>query len=245
MQNIEFGVDCDSRVALVGLRVTLKDAHWSALCREPMTCDFVSSSSNRWCCLWCRPSPPVGPNGAGKSTLLKLMTGDVEPSRGSVSRHSALKIGRYHQHSTDVLDKGSHPLDFFLNTYEKMKKPVDEWRGFLGKFGISGRLQTTEIGLLSDGQKSRLVFAMICIEEPNLLLLDEPTNHLDIEAIDSLAKALNRYKGGLVLVSHDFRLIDQVAKEIWVCEKKGVRRYEGTIHDYKKELAKKMGVYRT
>ena len=200
LQDLEFGVDCDSRVAL------------------------------------------VGPNGAGKSTLLKLMTGDVEPSRGSVSRHSHLTIGRYHQHSVDVLDPGSHPIDFFLNTYEKLKKPVDEWRGFLGKFGISGRLQTTPIGLLSDGQKSRLVFAMICIEEPNLLLLDEPTNHLDIEAIDSLARALNNYKGGLVLVSHDFRLIDQVAKEIWVCEEGGVKVWKDDIRAYKRKLAKAAGL---
>lgn len=200
LRNLEFGIDCDSRIAL------------------------------------------VGPNGAGKSTLLKLMTGDVEPSKGSVSRHAHLKIGRYHQHSVDVLDPASHPIEFFQGAYEKMKKPVDEWRGFLGKFGISGRLQTTPIGLLSDGQKSRLVFAMICIEEPNMLLLDEPTNHLDIEAIDSLAQAVNAYNGGLVLVSHDFRLIDQVAKEIWVCEEGGVKVWKDDIRAYKKKLAKAAGL---
>ena len=77
-----------------------------------------------------------------------------------------------------------------------MKKPVDEWRGYLGKYGISGRLQTTPIGLLSDGQKSRLVFAMICLAEPNLLLLDEPTNHLDIEAIDSPRRRLTSTPAG-------------------------------------------------
>lgn len=66
------------------------------------------------------------------------------------------------------------------------------------------------IGTLSDGQKSRIVFAMMCMRANNLLLLDEPTNHLDIEAIDSLAEALNKYNGGMVLVSHDFRLIEQV-----------------------------------
>ena len=75
----------------------------------------------------------------------------------------------------------------------------------------SGKMQTTKIGELSDGQQSRLVFAMICMKNPNLLLLDEPTNHLDIEAIDSLAEAIKGFKGGLVLVSHDFRLIDQVS----------------------------------
>ena len=72
-------------------------------------------------------------------------------------------------------------------------------------------VQTTKIGQLSEGQKSRLVFGMICMQRPNLLLLDEPTNHLDIESIDALADAIKAFNGGLVLVSHDFRLIDQVS----------------------------------
>ena len=72
-------------------------------------------------------------------------------------------------------------------------------------------VQTTKIGQLSEGQKSRLVFGMICMQRPNLLLLDEPTNHLDIESIDALADAIKVFNGGLVLVSHDFRLIDQVS----------------------------------
>jgi ATP-binding cassette subfamily F protein 2 len=103
-------------------------------------------------------------------------------------------------------------------------------------------MQTTKIGMLSDGQKSRIVFAMLCMKNHNLLLLDEPTNHLDIEAIDSLAEAINHYDGGLVLVSHDFRLIEQVAKEIWLCEKRTVKPWKGSIRDYKAHLAKKMGI---
>lgn len=75
-------------------------------------------------------------------------------------------------------------------------------------------MQTTKIGQLSEGQKSRLVFGMICMQRPNLLLLDEPTNHLDIESIDALAEAIKAYNGGLVLVSHDFRLIDQVRQHL-------------------------------
>ena len=75
--------------------------------------------------------------------------------------------------------------------------------------GFSCCVQTTKIGQLSEGQKSRLVFGMICMQRPNLLLLDEPTNHLDIESIDALADAIKAFNGGLVLVSHDFRLIDQ------------------------------------
>ena len=85
-----------------------------------------------------------------------------------------------------------------------------------------------------------VVFACMCMGNPNLLLLDEPTNHLDIEAIDSLADAINAFKGGVVLVSHDFRLIDQVAKEIWVCENWKVTPWKQDIRSYKKLLAKKV-----
>lgn len=92
----------------------------------------------------------------------------------------------------------------------KFSRDLEEWRAFVGRYGITGRMQTSKIGQLSEGQKSRIVLAMLCMSTPNMLLLDEPTNHLDIEAIDALAEAIKEFKGGLVLVSHDFRLIDQV-----------------------------------
>jgi ATP-binding cassette subfamily F protein 2 len=83
---------------------------------------------------------------------------------------------------------------------------------------------------------------VICMGRPNMLLLDEPTNHLDLDAIDALAVAIKQYKGGLVLVSHDFRLIDQVAEQIWVCDEGKVTPWKGSIRDYKHMLAKKMGI---
>lgn len=98
----------------------------------------------------------------------------------------------------------------------------------------------TLIGELSDGLKSRIVFAMLAIERPNMLLFDEPTNHLDMECIDSLAEAINSFNGGMILVSHDFRLIDQVAKTIWVCDNKSIIPWKKGIRDYKKSLMKKM-----
>ena len=199
-EDLDFGVDCDTRIAL------------------------------------------VGPNGAGKSTLLKLMTGELTPTKGSVTRHPSLVIGKYHQHSVDVLDKSMTVLDFFMATYPNtmtFKRDFDEWRGYLGRYGVSGKMQTTLIGELSEGQQSRLVFAMICMGKPNLLLLDEPTNHLDLECIDTLADAIKKYNGGVVLVSHDFRLIDQVAEQIWVCEDKTVRLWNKDIRAYKKHLTQK------
>ena len=103
----------------------------------------------------------------------------------------------------------------------------EEARKFLGRFGCSGHVQTQKMEQLSDGQKSRVVFAKMARECPHLLLLDEPTNHLDMESIDSLAKAINEFKGGIVLVSHDMRLISQVAKEIWVVDNLTVSKYTG------------------
>jgi len=75
-----------------------------------------------------------------------------------------------------------------------------------------------------------------------MLLFDEPTNHLDMEAIDALAEAINTYEGGMVLVSHDFRLLEQCAKEIWVCDNKSVTRWEGNIQSYKNHLKSGMGI---
>jgi ATP-binding cassette subfamily F protein 2 len=95
---------------------------------------------------------------------------------------------------------------------------------------------------LSDGQRSRVIFAWLAWREPQLLLLDEPTNHLDIETIDSLAEALREWDGGLVLVSHDFRLINQVAEEIWVCENQAVTRWGGDIMEFKEHLRGKSGL---
>lgn len=197
-QNLNLGVDMDSRIAL------------------------------------------VGPNGAGKSTLLKLMTADVSPTKGVVRRHIHLKLGRYHQHSTDQLDPNMPVLDFIMNYFKDQKKDVEDWRRLIGRYGITGKDQLTKIGQLSDGMKTRIVFSMLAGDRPNVLLLDEPTNHLDMECIDSLAEAIKAFEGGVVLVSHDFRLLSQVAKDIWLCDKGTVKPWPGSIRSYKDSLIKKM-----
>ncbi|KAF2866581.1 P-loop containing nucleoside triphosphate hydrolase protein [Massariosphaeria phaeospora] len=182
----------------------------------------------------------VGPNGVGKSTLLRIFTGKLSPTSGSVSRHSHLKLGMYSQHSAEQLDLTKSALDFVRDKYTSVSQDYQYWRQQLGRYGLSGEGQTAKMATLSEGQKSRIVFALLAIESPNMLLLDEPTNGLDIPTIDSLADAINAFSGGVVVVSHDFRLLDKIAKQIMVCENKTVRRWEGTIGEYKKHLQKKM-----
>lgn len=176
----------------------------------------------------------VGPNGAGKSTLLKLMVGTLDPLDGMVKRHNHLRIGQYHQHLTELLDPELSPLQYMMREYKDISE--EKMRSVVGRFGITGYSQTLQIKHLSDGLKSRVVFSWLSMKVPHMLLLDEPTNHLDIETIDSLANAINEWDGGMVLVSHDFRLISQVATEIWEVSNGAVKKWDGDILSYKTHL---------
>ncbi|ORY93130.1 P-loop containing nucleoside triphosphate hydrolase protein [Syncephalastrum racemosum] len=180
----------------------------------------------------------VGPNGAGKSTLLKLMSGELMPTDGRVQRHTSLKLGKYSQHSADQLDMDLSPIDYMRKKFPEVSTEISFWRQSIGRYGLSGSHQTSPIAQLSDGLKSRLVFCELATLHPHIILLDEPTNHLDMESIDSLAEAINAFSGGVVLVSHDFRLISQVAQQIWRCEGGHVMPFEGSIEEYKESLRK-------
>jgi ATP-binding cassette subfamily F protein 2 len=185
----------------------------------------------------------VGANGTGKSTLLNLMTGQLMPTRGDVNRHPALKLAKYSQHSADQLPYNKSPLEYFEGLYKAKfpDKDIQFWRQQLGRFGLSGAHQTSPINQLSDGLRNRVVFAQLSMELPHILLLDEPTNHLDMQSIEALAQAIKKFEGGVVVVSHDFRLLSLIAEELWeVKDKKIVNltKHGIDIKVYKEGLVK-------
>ncbi|XP_022756184.1 ABC transporter F family member 4-like [Durio zibethinus] len=180
----------------------------------------------------------VGPTGAGKSTLLNLIAGDLVPTEGEVRRSQKLRIGRYSQHFVHLLTMEETSVQYLLRLHpdQQGRSKQEAVRAKLGKFGLPSHNHLTPIAKLSGGQKARVVFTSISMSKPHILLLDEPTNHLDLQNIDALADALDEFTRGVVLVSHDSRLISRVCEDeeksqIWVVDNGTVNTLTGTFED--------------
>jgi len=181
----------------------------------------------------------VGANGVGKTTLLKILCGELEPTEGIAIRQPKLRFSLFSQHFVDQLDLSMSPLEFFMHKYPGVNQQTA--RAHLGKFGLSGDLALRTINTLSGGQKSRVVFGIISWTRPQILLLDEPSNHLDIDTVDALTQALNEFAGGVLLVSHDERLISHVCDEIWFFDEnddgeREIKPFDGDFDDYKRQV---------
>merc|ERR1719430_2714452 len=100
---------------------------------------------------------------------------------------------------------------------------VEQYRKMLAQFGINGSSALQKISSLSGGQKARVALALLASRQPNFLVMDEPTNHLDMDTVEALAEALAEFEGGVMVVSHDERLLRVVCQELWVCEDGKVR----------------------
>ncbi|GLV43748.1 uncharacterized protein CBL_06928 [Carabus blaptoides fortunei] len=166
----------------------------------------------------------VGPNGVGKSTFLKLLIGDIEPQQGDVKKNYRLRIGRFDQHSGEHLTAEETPSEYLMRLfdlqYEKARKQ-------LGTFGLASHAHTIKMKDLSGGQKARVALAELCLNAPDVVILDEPTNNLDIESIDALADAINEYNGGVIIVSHDERLIRDTDCALYVIEDQTINEVDG------------------
>ncbi|XP_054834360.1 ATP-binding cassette sub-family F member 1 isoform X4 [Eublepharis macularius] len=180
----------------------------------------------------------VGPNGVGKSTLLLLLTGKLPPTRGEMRKNHRLKIGFFNQQYADQLNMQETATEYLQRNFNL---PYQDARKCLGRFGLESHAHTIQICKLSGGQKARVVFAELACREPDVLVLDEPTNNLDIESIDALGDAINEYKGAVIIVSHDARLITETNCQLWVVEDQTINQIDGDFEDYKREVLEALG----
>jgi len=153
----------------------------------------------------------MGPNGAGKSTLLKLLTHKLTPTSGTVTQHPNFTLAYFGQHSTAELDLEKTPIEFMCDQFPG--ETSGSLRQHLAKTSVVGTIADTRMVRLSYSPRSCVVFAKLTYVCPHLLILDEPTNFLDLESVDSLISACNKYKGALLLVSHNRDFLKKCAKQ--------------------------------
>ncbi|XP_051949237.1 ATP-binding cassette sub-family F member 1 isoform X1 [Xyrauchen texanus] len=180
----------------------------------------------------------VGPNGVGKSTILLLLTGKLTPKKGEMRKNHRLKVGFFNQQYADQLNMEESPTEYLQRNFNL---PYQDARKCLGRFGLESHAHTIQICKLSGGQKARVVFAELACRQPDVLILDEPTNNLDIESIDALSEAINEYKGAVIIVSHDARLITETQCHLWVVEDQTINHIDGDFDDYKREVLEALG----
>ncbi len=154
----------------------------------------------------------VGPNGAGKSTLLKLLAGALTQQAGTRELGHNVKLGYFAQYRGDVLNMRHTVLQSAMDLPSRPGENL--CRTLLGSFLFHGDDVFKPVGVLSGGEKSRLVLVRLLLDPPNFLLMDEPTTHLDMGSIDALINALDQYEGTLVFISHDVHFIRQMAKSV-------------------------------
>jgi len=180
----------------------------------------------------------VGPNGVGKSTFLKLLSGELQPRSGERRANHRARIAKFDQHSGEHLTSEENPTQYLQRVFNL---DYQEARKYLGSFGLAGHAHTIPNCQLSGGQKSRVALCELALHGPHVLILDEPTNNLDLESIDALADALSDFKGGVVVVTHDERLIRATDCVLYVVEQQSIEEIDGDFDDYRQEILEQLG----
>ena len=165
----------------------------------------------------------VGVNGAGKSTLLRLLSQTEQPTSGNVKLGHNVKVSYYSQESAQNIDYANTVWEEACAVPSKLN--ASERRSLLGAFLFSGDDINKSASVLSGGEKARLALYKLMLEETNFLILDEPTNHLDQNTREIVERALLKYQGTLLIVSHDRHFLDALAERV-------LEIRDGRLYDY-------------
>ena len=155
----------------------------------------------------------TGANGIGKTTLLKSILGLIEPLEGKVERGDYLYIGYFEQEMSQ--DVQTTCIEEIWNEFPGFSQY--EVRSALAKCGLTTKHIESKVKVLSGGEQAKVRLCKLINRETNILVLDEPTNHLDVDAKDELKRALQAYKGSILMVCHEPEFYDGLATEVWDC----------------------------
>ena len=155
----------------------------------------------------------VSPPKAGKTTLLKSLLGIIQPLEGEVETGDFIDLGYFEQEA-----EGSRqtPLEAVWDAFPALNQA--EVRAALAKCGLTSKHIESQIQVLSGGEQAKVRFCLLMNRENNVLVLDEPTNHLDVDAKDELKRALQAFKGSVLMVCHEPEFYQDVVTEVWNCE---------------------------
>jgi ATP-binding cassette subfamily F protein 3 len=172
----------------------------------------------------------LGANGNGKTTLARLIAGRLAPQGGQVTRLPKLRCGYFAQDQLEAMRPAASAYDHLA---ELMHDAPEAIRARLGRFGFAADKAFVPVGMLSGGERARLNLALVTHDAPALLIFDEPTNHLDLETREELVRAINEFAGAVVLVTHDWHLLELVADRLWLVADGTVSPFDGDLEDYR------------
>ena len=185
----------------------------------------------------------IGPNGAGKTTLFKMITGQEQPSEGSLRIGETVKLG--------YVDQSRDALDDKKSVWEEVSGGLDEIdlgkrkmqsRAYVAQFNFKGGDQQKKVGQLSGGERNRVHLANMLKSGANVLLLDEPTNDLDIDTLRALEEAIADFAGCVLITSHDRWFLDRLATHMLAFEGDShVEWFEGNYEDYEADKKRRLG----
>ena len=173
----------------------------------------------------------IGENGVGKTTFLRCLINDLKPNIGKIKWSENASLGYCPQDSTSDFDNDLNLFDW-MSQWRKPSHDDQIVRATLGRLLFSADDFAKKVNVCSGGEKNRLLFGKLMMQDHNVMIMDEPTNHLDMEAIEALNLALEHYEGTLIFVSHDREFVSSLANRIIEIKDQTLNDFQGTYEEY-------------
>ena len=177
----------------------------------------------------------IGQNGVGKTSLARILMGEISADSGELKWSENHNIGYYAQDHEQDFEQDLSLFDWMMQ-WKSAQQDEQSVRAVLGQMLFSKDAIKKSVTVLSGGEKGRMLFGKIMLQQPNIIIMDEPTNHLDMESIESLNLALENYEGTLIFVSHDRQFVSSLATRIYEIRDQEINDFVGT---YEELLAKR------